>query len=86
MGFAVVGPDHMIGSGHPDVRTDLPPLLGLIQSRDPGQNVGAHLAPREGGFPRATGRLGSNHRLRRVQPATHDQPASRSQLGGTARS
>jgi hypothetical protein len=36
MGFAVVGPDHMIGSGHPDLRADLPPLLGLIESRDAG--------------------------------------------------
>ena len=37
MGFAVVGPDHFVGSGHPDVRMDLPPLLGLIESRDAGQ-------------------------------------------------
>ncbi len=37
MGFAVVGADHMIGSGHPDVRTGLPPLLGLIESRDAGE-------------------------------------------------
>jgi photosystem II stability/assembly factor-like uncharacterized protein len=37
MGFTVVGPDHFLGSGHPDLRDDLPPLLGLIQSRDAGQ-------------------------------------------------
>ena len=37
MGFAVVGPDHFLGSGHPDVRTDLPPHLGLIESRDAGR-------------------------------------------------
>lgn len=37
MGFAVVGADHMIGSGHPDARTQLPPLLGLIESRDAGK-------------------------------------------------
>lgn len=37
MGFTVVGPDHFLGSGHPDVRDDLPPLLGLIESRDAGE-------------------------------------------------
>lgn len=36
MGFAVVGPDRFIGSGHPDLRDDLPPLLGLIRSTDAG--------------------------------------------------
>lgn len=36
MGFAVVGPDHFLGSGHPDLRENLPPLLGLIESRDAG--------------------------------------------------
>lgn len=37
MGFTVVGPDHFLGSGHPDLRDDLPPLLGLIESRDGGR-------------------------------------------------
>lgn len=37
MGFTVVGPDHFLGSGHPDLRDDLPPLLGLIESRDGGK-------------------------------------------------
>jgi hypothetical protein len=37
MGFTVVGPDEFLGSGHPDVRQDLPPLLGLIRSTDGGQ-------------------------------------------------
>jgi hypothetical protein len=36
MGFSVVGPDHFLGSGHPDLRENLPPLLGLIESRDAG--------------------------------------------------
>jgi hypothetical protein len=36
MGFAVVGPDRFLGSGHPDLRSDLPPLLGLIRSGDGG--------------------------------------------------
>lgn len=36
MGFTVVGPDHFLGSGHPDARTDLPPYLGLIESDDAG--------------------------------------------------
>ena len=38
MGFAVVGPDRFLGSGHPDGRDDLPPFLGLIESRDAGQS------------------------------------------------
>jgi photosystem II stability/assembly factor-like uncharacterized protein len=37
MGFTIAGPDHFLGSGHPDLRDDLPPLLGLIESRDAGQ-------------------------------------------------
>jgi photosystem II stability/assembly factor-like uncharacterized protein len=37
MGFTVVGPDHFLGSGHPDGREDLPPFLGLIESRDAGR-------------------------------------------------
>lgn len=37
MGFAVAGPGRLIGSGHPDARDDLPPLLGLIESRDAGR-------------------------------------------------
>ena len=36
MGFTVVGPDHFLGSGHPDGREQLPPFLGLIESRDAG--------------------------------------------------
>lgn len=37
MGFAVVGPDAFLGSGHPDGRDELPPFLGLIRSEDAGQ-------------------------------------------------
>ncbi len=37
MGFAVAGPGRFIGSGHPDARDDLPPLLGLIESTDGGR-------------------------------------------------
>lgn len=37
MGFAVVGPDHFIGSGHPGPDQDLPGNLGLIESRDAGK-------------------------------------------------
>ncbi|HEX6578697.1 MAG TPA: hypothetical protein VF082_10045, partial [Jiangellaceae bacterium] len=39
MGFTVAGPDHFLGSGHPDVagtREGLPGLLGLIESTDAG--------------------------------------------------
>lgn len=34
MGFAIVGPGHFLGSGHPDLREDLPTSLGLIESID----------------------------------------------------
>ena len=37
MGFTVVGDKQFLGSGHPDLRTDLPPLLGLIESTDDGR-------------------------------------------------
>jgi photosystem II stability/assembly factor-like uncharacterized protein len=36
MGFTVSGSDRFLGSGHPDIRDDLPSLLGLIESRDGG--------------------------------------------------
>ncbi len=42
MGFAVVGRDHFVGSGHPDPREaraqGLPSQLGLIESRDAGKS------------------------------------------------
>jgi photosystem II stability/assembly factor-like uncharacterized protein len=38
MGFAIAGPDRFLGSGHPDLRDDLPPLLGLISSEDGGES------------------------------------------------
>jgi hypothetical protein len=38
MGFAVVGPNRFLGSGHPDGRDQLPPFLGLIESRDAGRS------------------------------------------------
>jgi hypothetical protein len=38
MGFTIVGPDRFLGSGHPDLRDDLPPLLGLIRSDDGGRS------------------------------------------------
>lgn len=37
MGFTVVGPNRFLGSGHPDARDDLPPLLGLVESTDAGE-------------------------------------------------
>ena len=39
MGFTVVGPNHFLGSGHPDAagfRQGKPPRLGLIESTDAG--------------------------------------------------
>ena len=38
MGFEITGPDQFLGSGHPDLREDLPPFLGLIRSRDGGRS------------------------------------------------
>jgi hypothetical protein len=38
MGFTVVGANHFLGSGHPDLTQDLPPLLGLIESTDEGRS------------------------------------------------
>lgn len=38
MGFTVVGPNRFLGSGHPDAREDLPPLLGLTASDDAGRS------------------------------------------------
>lgn len=37
MGFAIVDAHRFLGSGHPDLREDLPPLLGLIESTDEGR-------------------------------------------------
>jgi hypothetical protein len=41
MGFTITGPDRFLGSGHPDINEarekGLPPLLGLIESRDAGR-------------------------------------------------
>ncbi len=37
MGFTVIGKDHFLASGHPDLREELPPLLGLLESRDAGE-------------------------------------------------
>jgi len=34
MAFTVVGPDHFLASGHPDMREDKPVHLGLIESTD----------------------------------------------------
>lgn len=38
MGFTVVGENRFLGSGHPDLRIDLPPLLGLLVSTDSGRS------------------------------------------------
>lgn len=37
MGFTIVGPDHFLGSGHPDNVRE-PPLLGLIESKNRGRD------------------------------------------------
>jgi hypothetical protein len=38
MGFSVVRPGRFLGSGHPDPSQNLPPNLGLIESRDGGRS------------------------------------------------
>lgn len=37
MAFTVVGEHHFLGSGHPDLREELPSHLGLIESTDAGE-------------------------------------------------
>ena len=36
MAFTITGPGRFLASGHPDLREDLPPHLGLIESTDAG--------------------------------------------------
>ncbi|MBA3642433.1 MAG: exo-alpha-sialidase [Acidobacteria bacterium] len=43
MGFSVIGPNRFIGSGHPALDQNLPPHLGLIESRD-GGNTWKHIS------------------------------------------
>ncbi|WP_256790081.1 MULTISPECIES: F510_1955 family glycosylhydrolase [Frankia] len=38
MGFTVLGAHTFLASGHPDLREEAPPLLGLLESTDAGQN------------------------------------------------
>jgi hypothetical protein len=38
MGFTIVDADRFLGSGHPDAREDMPPLLGLIESTNEGRS------------------------------------------------
>jgi len=38
MAFTVTGPGTFLGSGHPDMREDLPSQLGLIESTDAGES------------------------------------------------
>jgi hypothetical protein len=38
MAFTVIGPGHFLGSGHPDLREDLPAHLGLIESVDAAES------------------------------------------------
>jgi hypothetical protein len=38
MGFSVAGGGRFVASGHPDLQKDLPPHLGLIESRDAGRS------------------------------------------------
>ena len=37
MGFAVLGPDHFVASGHPPLSDELPTHLGLIETTDAGE-------------------------------------------------
>ena len=38
MAFTVIGPGHFLGSGHPDLREELPSHLGLIESVDAAES------------------------------------------------
>ncbi len=38
MAFTVAGPGAFLASGHPDLREDLPPHLGLVESTDAGKS------------------------------------------------
>lgn len=38
MAFTIAGPDTFLASGHPDLREDLPPHLGLIESTDAAES------------------------------------------------
>jgi photosystem II stability/assembly factor-like uncharacterized protein len=38
MGFSAVGGGRFVASGHPELQSDLPPHLGLIESRDAGRS------------------------------------------------
>lgn len=38
MGMAAAAPQRLVGSGHPQLDEDLPPLLGLVESRDGGRS------------------------------------------------
>ena len=50
MGFSVLGPKRFIGSGHPAPGQDLPPNLGLIESRDGGMSWKSISLPGEADF------------------------------------
>ncbi|HLF79956.1 MAG TPA: hypothetical protein VJB57_20955 [Dehalococcoidia bacterium] len=54
MGSTVVGPDHFIGSGHPDLRDyrdgKLPGLLGLMESKNAGQTWSSQSLLGKAGF------------------------------------
>jgi hypothetical protein len=38
MAFTVIGPRHFLAGGHPDLREQLPPHLGLIETKDAGKS------------------------------------------------
>lgn len=50
MGFTVIGPRHFLASGHPEVRADTPPHLGLIESTDAGKTWKTSALPGEADF------------------------------------
>jgi photosystem II stability/assembly factor-like uncharacterized protein len=68
MGFTVAGPDHFYASGHPGTGTDMPNLVGLIESRDGGRTWTALSRQGQSDFhalaAAATGVLGFDGALR----------------------
>jgi hypothetical protein len=83
MAFTVVGDRHFLGSGHPDLREDLPVHLGLIESTDAGETwrplamqgeADFHALEPAGpllyGYDAVTGTLMVSSDRRRFQPLT----------------
>ena len=72
MAFTVVGPEHFLGSGHPDLREDLPSHLGLIESLDAAESWSVLSLGGRGGLPRPRHLRRSHLWVRRHVRPDHD--------------